>query len=66
MAFALSDTRPLRPVYTVEELAAEFGCHPDSVRNWIRRGWITPLKIGRLVRIPGSEVARFLSQGVPR
>lgn len=53
--------------YTVEQVAELFGCHPETIRRWIRSGKIRALRPclpgtpGYV--IPSAEVAR-LRRGV--
>lgn len=38
-----------------EDLAARFGCHPRTVRNWIETGCSVD---GNLVKLPASRVGK--------
>lgn len=42
------------------EAAAILGCGTTTVRNLIERGDIRTVRLGRLVRIPRSEIIRLL------
>lgn len=46
------------------ELAGLVSFHPESVRRAIRQGRIRALKFGNSWRIPSSEVARLMTQGL--
>lgn len=51
----------LHRTYTVSELAACFGVHKNSVRNWQREG-LTPLDSRRPVLFQGTAIRAFLSK----
>jgi excisionase family DNA binding protein len=48
---------------TIPEFASALRIKPSCVRRWMRESKITFVHVGRLVRIPGDEVARIISQG---
>jgi excisionase family DNA binding protein len=48
---------------TVEETAALLRVRPSCIRRWIMERRIGIVRVGRLVRIPRSEVARIIEQG---
>ena len=45
------------------EFAASLKVTPACARRWAREGKITVVKLGRLVRIPASEVHRLVELG---
>jgi excisionase family DNA binding protein len=47
----------------VGEFAASLRITPACVRRWIRESKVTVVKLGRLVRIPASEVERIVQLG---
>jgi excisionase family DNA binding protein len=49
--------------YTPDELAALLRVTPQAIYNWIREGLITSVKIGRVRRIPATEVERLIREG---
>jgi excisionase family DNA binding protein len=49
-------------VYTVEEFAGIFKVSPESVRNLIRKGEISAIKIGKQYRISKTVVDRYFAQ----
>lgn len=49
-------------VYTVEEFADIFKIAPESVRNLIRKGEVSAIKIGKQYRIPKTVVDRYFAQ----
>jgi excisionase family DNA binding protein len=48
---------------TVQEFAAALRLKPSAVRRWIREEKVTTVHVGRLVRIPASEVDRIVQSG---
>jgi excisionase family DNA binding protein len=59
----MSNPRPARLGYTQVELARSLGVVPSTVRNWIDRGQISAVHVGRLWLISAAEVERFLAEG---
>jgi excisionase family DNA binding protein len=49
---------------TVPQFADKLGLTQDCVRRWIFDRKITTIKVGRLVRIPESEVERLVNSGL--
>lgn len=47
------------------EFASVIRWHPESVRRAIREGRIKAIRMGNGWRIPGDEVARILTNGLP-
>ena len=47
---------------TVEELAVVFGLAPKTIRNWIARGKIPHVKIGRKHFLQKRSVKKWLNQ----
>ncbi|WP_407947782.1 helix-turn-helix domain-containing protein [Pontiella desulfatans] len=41
---------------TADEFAARYGCSARTVQRWCREGILQPVRIGRLVRIPSSQL----------
>ena len=48
--------------YSPDDLAERWGCSGELVRAMIRRGEIAHFKLGKLYRIPASEVERIECQ----
>jgi len=48
---------------TVAEIAAILKLNQQTVRNWIERGLLPALRIGRRVRVRRGDFERFLDQG---
>ena len=51
-------------VYTVEEFAKIFKLSPEAVRNLIRSGEISAIRIGKQYRIPQIVVDRYFAQAL--
>ena len=49
---------------TIPEFAAALRVKPSCVRRWVGESKITFVHVGRLVRIPASEVERIISLGM--
>jgi excisionase family DNA binding protein len=49
---------------TISEFAASLRVKPSCVRRWIGESKITFVHVGRLVRIPATEVERIISLGM--
>jgi excisionase family DNA binding protein len=52
-------------VYAVEEFAKLFKLSPEAVRNLIRRGEISAIRLGTHYRIPQDVVDRYLRKLCP-
>jgi excisionase family DNA binding protein len=48
---------------SVPQFAATLGVTPACIRRWILERKITTVKLGRLVRVPISEVERLITAG---
>ena len=48
---------------TIDEFAQEFKCHPNTVRNLIKRGTLKAIKIGTDYRITPEQVDSFIAAG---
>jgi excisionase family DNA binding protein len=48
---------------TIPEFAAALRVKPSCVRRWVGESKITFVHVGRLVRIPASEIERIISHG---
>lgn len=48
---------------SVPEFATALGLTQAAVRRWLLERRIESIKIGRLIRIPVSEVERILTEG---
>ena len=60
------NTTKIRPkVYTVAEFAQVLAISSRIVRNFIRRGELPALRIGRTYRIPRKAAALYLARALP-
>lgn len=50
------DTPDAPALLTTDEVAAHFRVTPRTVRNWVRRGDLVPVKRGRVVRFRRADV----------
>ena len=51
------------PVYTIEDLAARWQCHPDTIRRMVTSGKLPAFKIGRDYRIRESDILEYEKGG---
>jgi excisionase family DNA binding protein len=51
---------------TIQEFATALRVKPSCVRRWVGERKITIVHVGRLVRIPCTEVSRIVSEGTRR
>ena len=49
---------------TTDDVARLLGCSPAAVRKWRSQGRLRAVKVGRLVRFRGEEVARVAVKGL--
>lgn len=47
---------------TVDDIARILKLNPQTVRNWIDRGYLGAIRIGRRVRIPRAEFDRLIAE----
>ena len=52
------------PLLSVLQFANSLGVTPACIRRWILERKITTVKLGRLIRVPASEVERLVSSGL--
>jgi len=48
----------------IEDFAEALRVKPSCIRRWILERRITTVKVGRLVRIPSSEIERIVRSGL--
>ena len=53
-----------RIAYTVAEVAAMLGKHPNTIYEWVQRGALPAEKLGGTIYIPKWALARLLSPAV--
>jgi excisionase family DNA binding protein len=49
-------------LYSVRQVADQLGVHPETVRRLIHDGRLEAVRIGRVLRIHGSELDGFLAR----
>ena len=54
----------MKEFYTVTEVAELFSVSKDKIRAEVRNGVIKSTKIGKVYRVPFSEVERIKREGV--
>ena len=59
----MSQTEPEEEYLTVAEVAGNLKLNQQTVRNWIDRGELPALRVGRRVRIKRSDYERYLQEG---
>jgi putative molybdopterin biosynthesis protein len=59
----VSQNEPEEEYLTVAEVAGNLKLNQQTVRNWIDRGELPALRVGRRVRIKRSDYERYLSDG---
>ena len=58
-------TKPfqLPRLHAVSDVAEMFGRAPRTIRSWIARGLLTPIKVGNAVFIPQDQIDALLLPG---
>lgn len=51
------------PWRSIEVGASHAGVSPETMREWIRRGFVPAARVGRVWRVRLSEIDQFLIQG---
>jgi excisionase family DNA binding protein len=51
------------PLLSVPQFADALGVKPSCIRRWVLERKIATVRLGRLVRIPASELDRLLNEG---
>ena len=57
----LATTERGRIAYTVAEVAAMLGKHPNTIYEWVQRGALPAEKLGGTIYVPKWALARLLS-----
>lgn len=50
-------------LFTTDEAAELLKVHPETVRNWIRRGDLVAIKVGRHWRVKRVDLERIAERG---
>jgi len=51
----------MNQLYDVNAAARQLAVSPWTVRAWIKKGKLHPIRIGRLVRLDDEELSRFVA-----
>jgi len=51
--------------YSPETLADRWGCSSEKVRLMCRSGELSSFRLGKLIRVPATEVERYECQNIP-
>lgn len=62
---SLATSDDTRLAYTMREVGLLFGLSERTIYSLIRRGELRAVRIGRAVRIPSTELTRFLEGASP-
>src|SRR5215472_17686691 len=57
-----AERQPEPKMLRVHVAARELGLHPLTVRRWIKQGKLQALRVGPEMRIPRTEIERFLGK----
>jgi excisionase family DNA binding protein len=49
-------------LYTVREVAGQFGVHPETIRRLIHDGRLDAVRVGRVLRVHKAAVDSFLAR----
>lgn len=62
----ISETRIKPETFAMPEVAQFFGVHPQTSRDWARRGILPPpaISVGRTVRWSRAQLEKVLTDGV--
>ncbi len=50
---------------TIEEVATRFKVTTKTVRQWLQRGQLKGIKVGKLWRVPTAELQDFIQRSTP-
>ena len=59
----MTTREPMPRLHAVSDVAEMFGRAPRTIRNWIARGLLTPIKVGNAVFIPQDQIDALLMPG---
>jgi excisionase family DNA binding protein len=55
-------TEPIPQLLTLAAVAKALCVSPHTVRSWIRKGRLRPIRLCRILLFHPSEIARFLTE----
>ncbi len=61
--FASGPATPMPRMLSINEVAAIFGRAPRTIRSWVARGLLKPVRVGHAVFIPEAQVDALM--GLP-
>ena len=50
------------PLFTVRQVAAQLGVHPQTIRRLIHDGRLGAVRVGRVLRVDAPAVAAYLAR----
>ena len=53
-------------LHSVDEAAELLRVKPVTVRSWVYKGWLVPVRLGRRVLLTERELERFIEEGMRR
>jgi excisionase family DNA binding protein len=59
---SLEPQSPPEALYTVREVAGQFGVHPETIRRLIHDGRLDAIRVGRVLRVHKGAVDSFLAR----
>jgi excisionase family DNA binding protein len=59
----MSDLPEQNPLMTTREVAEVFRRSERTIRDWVRKGWLKPVRVGRSVYFRRADIERLLDQG---
>jgi excisionase family DNA binding protein len=57
-------SNPEFSLLSIPQFAQRLGVTPACIRRWILERKITTVKLGRVVRVPASEIERLIDAGL--
>jgi excisionase family DNA binding protein len=55
---------PEKTLLSVPQFAAALGVTSSCIRRWVLQRKVATVKLGRLIRVPATEVERLVSSGL--
>ena len=51
-------------LHNIEEAAGLLRVKPVTIRSWVKKGWLMPVRLGRRVLLTERELERFIEEGL--
>jgi hypothetical protein len=64
-SFPNGQATPLPRMFSMAEVATMFGRAPRTIRSWIARGLLKPIKVGNAVFIPQAQIDALMGAPEP-